>query len=120
MTMPEGEPEGQQGPDPVQPFASRTNELSVGANGSAGVAPPVLTPSDEENQMRVNAGPHPFAPSGTNMQLVSSGMGSSAADQQRMLMGGAGGVGSFLKTGNGMAADTYQQLRPLMNSSITK
>lgn len=114
-TQPEGEPQGQGGPSPVAPYASRTAEFGNGT----GQAPPQPTPSDEQNQMQANAGPRPYQATGTNQQLVPSGMGSAPADQQRMLMGGSS-VHSFLPAANGMSQSTYQQIRPLLNSTISK
>jgi hypothetical protein len=71
--------------------------------------------------MRQNAAaPHSFGgvvpafrPTGTNQQIMPSGIGSSAKDQSRMLLGGG-----FLPAQNGASEDTYQRTRPFMSTSL--
>ena len=86
-------------------------------------APPTNStpPSLQMEQMRQNAAaPHSFGgvvpafhPTGTNQQVMPSGIGSSDKDKGRMLLGGG-----FLPAQNGVSAETYQQTRPFLSTTL--
>jgi hypothetical protein len=111
LETPEAESEGpgEFGSPDVPAFSSRQAEFGTGAGS---VAPAGTPASLEAQQAQQNAGPKSFTPTGTDMQLVGSGMGSSAADQQRMLLGGG-----FLPTSNGSALDSFEARRSIMSTT---
>jgi len=58
--------------------------------------------------------PQGYRASGVNQQMAPSGNGSSAADAQRMTYGGA-----YVPSSNGMSANTYEQKRPMLSTSLS-
>jgi hypothetical protein len=96
--------------NPTAGIGSRTEAFGAGASGARGVAPPA---SLEAAQQQQNAGPKTFTPNGTNMQIVGSGIGSSAKDAARMTIGGG-----FLPTANGTSQESLDQRRVLTNSAM--
>ena len=100
-------------PSPVQ---SRTEAFGQGHQGAAGT--PAWLEATEAQQAAES--PHGFGgfvpafhPTGLNMQVMPSGIGSSDQDKGRMLLGGG-----FLPTMNGSSSTSYQERRPFQSSTI--
>jgi hypothetical protein len=107
----ESEGHGEFGSPDVPAFGSRSAEFGSGAAGAGRVAP-AATPASLEQQQAQSQAPGAFHATGTNMQLVGSGTGSSQQDQGRMLIGGG-----FLPTVNGSAQDSYSARRTIMSTT---
>ncbi len=96
--------------DPSTPFASsRSASFMAGRFGSAYANSGLAAVQSRQSAMI----PGGYRASGTNQQITPSGVGDSSADAARRTYGGG-----YVPSQNGIAANTYTALRPLMNPSL--
>jgi hypothetical protein len=108
----QGEPEEETQPAEFSsPVQSRTEAFSQGHQGAGAAPSPGLQAQQERGEQ---ATPRQWAPTGTNQQVMRSGNGIAADNQDRMLLGGG-----MLPSLDGVSAGSWAARRPFMSPTLS-